>query len=112
MVSGSRRMHRKTTDYANAQPIGIRMLKTKTAEFPPPFRILSFALRSAEELKHALLRLVGERERRDRDRLAGRQRLAVGRLFVRIGQRQVRRTGLQHVDQVLVEVLADLHEEA
>src|SRR5205085_1790747 len=40
----------------------------------------------------------------------GRQRLAVGRFLVGVGQRQVRRTGLQHVDQVLGEVLTDLHD--
>src|SRR5262249_26803572 len=65
---------------------------------------------SAQELQHARLRLVGQRQRRDRDRLAGRQRLAVGRFLVGVGQRQVRRTGLQNVDQVLVEVLTDLHD--
>src|SRR5262249_50398606 len=65
---------------------------------------------SAQELQHARLRLVGERQRGDRDRLAGRQRLAVGRFLVGVGQRQVRRTGLQNVDQVLVEVLTDLHD--
>src|SRR6185369_874589 len=32
------------------------------------------------------------------------------RLFVRVGQRQVGRAGLQHVDQVLVEVLPNLHD--
>src|SRR6185436_2249837 len=58
----------------------------------------------------ALLRLVGERERGDRNRLAGRQRLAVRRFLVGVGQGQVRRTGLQHVDQVLGEVLTDLHD--
>src|SRR5712691_6452043 len=66
--------------------------------------------RSAQQLQHARLRLVGQRQRRDRDRLAGRQRLAVGRFLVGIGQRQVGRTGLQHGDQVLREVLADLHD--
>src|SRR5579863_2818158 len=66
--------------------------------------------RSAQELKNVLLRLVGERQRGGRDRLAGRQRLAVGRFLVGVGQRQVGRAGLQHVDQVLVEVLADLHD--
>src|ERR1700761_1089611 len=64
----------------------------------------------AEQLQHARLRLVGERERGDRDRLAGRQRLAVGRFLVGVGQRQGRRTGLQNVDQGLVEVLTDLHD--
>src|SRR6202035_4767988 len=66
--------------------------------------------RSAQELQNALLRLVGERQRGRRNRLAGRQRLAVGRFLVGVGQRQSGRTGLQHVDQVLVEVLADLHD--
>src|SRR5882724_3573003 len=65
---------------------------------------------SAQELKNVLLRLVGERQRGGRNRLAGRQRLAVGRFLVGVGQRQSGRTGLQHVDQVLVEVLADLHD--
>ena len=49
-------------------------------------------------------------QRGGRDRLAGRQRLAVGRFLVEVGERQVGRTGLQHVDDVLVEVLADLHD--
>src|SRR6266446_6911312 len=66
--------------------------------------------KSAQELKHALLRLVGQRQRGHRDRLAGRQRLAVGRFLIGIGQRQVGRSRLQHVDQVLREVLADLHD--
>jgi hypothetical protein len=66
--------------------------------------------KSAQQLKHALLGLVGQRQRGDRDRLAGRQRLAVGRFLVGIGQRQIGRSGLQHVDQVLREVLAELHD--
>ena len=78
--------------------------------FPRRLEDLSREPRSAQELKHALLGLVGERERGDRDRLAGRQRLAVGRFLVGVGQGQVGRTGLQHVDQVLVEVLTDLHD--
>src|SRR5207248_5139583 len=36
---------------------------------------------SAQQLQHALLRRVGKRERGRRDRLAGRQRLAVGRFL-------------------------------
>src|ERR1700745_2548025 len=78
--------------------------------FPRRFTSLPPLTELAEQLQHALLRLVGERQRRDRDRLAGRQRLAVGRFLVGVGQRQVRRTGLQNVDQVLVEVLTDLHD--
>src|ERR1700738_3832287 len=65
---------------------------------------------SAQQLQHALLRLVGERQRGHRDRLARRQRLAVGRFLVGIGQRQIGGAGLQHVDQVLVEVLTELHD--
>ena len=38
--------------------------------------------RLAEQLQHALLRLVGQRQRGDRDGLTGRQRLAVRRLDV------------------------------
>ena len=76
----------------------------------PPFSFAEGFAGSAQQLKDALLRLVGERQRRGRDRLAGRQRLAVGRFLVGVGQRQRGRTGLQHVDQVLVEVLADLHD--
>src|SRR5262249_56773147 len=64
----------------------------------------------AEQLQHARLRLVGERECRDRDRLAGRECLAVGRFLVGVGEREVRCATLQHVDQVLVEVLANLHD--
>src|SRR5207244_7020396 len=76
----------------------------------PPFSFAEVLPGSAQELKNALLRLVGQRQCRRRDRLAGRQRLAVGRFLVGIGERQRGRTGLQHVDQVLVEVLAGLHE--
>src|SRR5579862_4914004 len=76
----------------------------------PPSLVAKVRQRSAQELQNALLRLVGERQRRGRNRLAGRQRLAVGRFLVGIGQRQVGRAGLQHVDQVLVEVLTDLHD--
>src|SRR5580698_2471603 len=64
-------------------------------------------LKLAQQLQHALLRLVGERQRGHRDRLAGRQRLAVGRFLVGIGQRQIRSAGLQHVDQALGKILAD-----
>ncbi|MGA2996964.1 hypothetical protein, partial [Bradyrhizobium sp.] len=39
--------------------------QTKTAGFPPPFGLLLLDLRSAEQLEHALLRLVGERQRGD-----------------------------------------------
>src|SRR5436309_355582 len=46
---------------ATAQP------KTKTAGLSPPFRFLVEQLRSLQQLQHALLRLVGERQRRDRD---------------------------------------------
>src|SRR5204863_627191 len=66
--------------------------------------------KSAQELQDALVRLVGERQRGDRDRLAGRQRLAVGRFLVGVGQGQVGRAGLQHVDQVLREILTDLND--
>src|SRR6266446_4497713 len=76
----------------------------------PPFCLSFLPVRSAQQLQHARLRLVGKRQRGDRDRLAGRQRLAVGRFLVGIGKCQVGRTGLQHVDQVLREVLADLHD--
>src|ERR1700712_6093340 len=83
----------------------------KAAGLPPPPGICwSGSPKSAQELENALLRGVGERQRGDRDRLAGRQRLAVGRFLVRVGERQVRRTGLQHVDQALREVLTDLHD--
>src|SRR5207342_548061 len=84
--------------------------KKTTGQSPAVLVCRRFRLGSAQELKNVLLRLVGERQRGGRDRLAGRQRLAVGRFLVGVGQRQVGRTGLQHVDQVLVEVLADLHD--
>src|SRR6202035_6017372 len=67
-------------------------------------------MKSAQELQHALLRGIGERQRGYRDRLASRQRLAVGRFLVGVGQRQGGRTSLQHVDQLLRKVLADLHD--
>src|ERR1700691_4999875 len=99
----------------SATPSGSRVVpgppKTKKRGGSP--RRFAFDLSqsgSAQQLQHALLRLVGERQRGDRDRLPGGQRLAGGRFLVRIGQRQVGRAGLQHVDQVLVEVLADLHD--
>ena len=88
-------------------PDGASAIK-KTAGFPPPFGFVLLLPGSAQQLQHALLRLVGQRQRGHRDRLPGRQRLAVGRFLVGVGQRQVRCAGLQHVDQVLVEVLADL----
>src|SRR6185437_6005695 len=86
------------------------MAQRKTAGLPPPFRYYVSSPVLTEQLQHALLRLVGERQRGHRDRLAGRQRLAVGRFLVGVGQRQVRGAGLQHVDQVLGEVLTDLHD--
>jgi hypothetical protein len=54
---------------------------TKTGGVSPAFWLLAVGCwlllsGSAQQLQHALLRLVGERERGDRDRLAGRQRLA------------------------------------
>src|SRR5437763_9821715 len=76
----------------------------------PPFWFAEVLPISAQQLENALLRLVGERQRRGRDRLTGRQRLAVGGFLVGICERQRGRTGLQHVDDVLVEVLADLHD--
>src|SRR3954451_14702900 len=69
-----------------------------------------YTLNLAQQLKHALLRLVGQRERRDCDRLTGRQRLTVGRFLVSVSQGQVGRTGLQNVDQVFREILADLYD--
>src|SRR6267378_1870921 len=81
----------------------------KRRGFPRRFSYL-LPSKSAQQLKHALLRGVGQRQRGDRDRLAGGQRLAVRRFLVGVGQREVRRTGLQHVDQVLGEVLTDLHD--
>src|SRR5882724_4844530 len=77
---------------------------------PPSWKNVMASMQSAQELKNALLRLVGERQRGGRNRLAGRQRLAVGRFLVGVGERQVGRTGLQHVDQLLREVLANLHD--
>src|SRR6267378_3985231 len=81
----------------------------KRRGFPRRFSYL-LPSKSAQQLKHALLRGVGQRQRGHRDRLAGGQRLAVRRFLVGVGQRQVRRAGLQHVDQVLGEVLTDLHD--
>src|SRR5215207_10920884 len=76
----------------------------------PPSSFVEVSPRSAQELQNALLRLVGKRQRRGCDRLTSRQRLAVGRFLVGVGERQSGRAGLQHVDQVLVEVLADLND--
>src|SRR6476619_4553732 len=85
---------------------GDHVWKKVTPRFPPPYSF--FGSKSAEELEHALLRLVSQSQRGNRDRLAGGQRLAVCRCFIGIGQRQVGRAGLQHIDQVLVEVLTNL----
>src|ERR1700743_3654832 len=68
--------------------------KAETAGVPPPVGVRIFAvwpMISAQQLQHARLRLVGECKRGDRDRLAGRQRLAVGRLLGCVGPR----SGLQ-----------------
>src|SRR5262249_58965904 len=46
----------------------------------------------------------------DRDGRAGGRGVVVGRFLVGVGERQVGRAGLQHVDQVLVEVLTHLHD--
>ena len=78
--------------YALTQNIGPHMIHhiKKTAGPKPRRRDGSSSWpKSAQELQNALVRLVGERERGDRDRLAGRQRLAVGRFLVGIGQSQV-----------------------
>src|SRR5246127_3826325 len=83
-------------------------IKKRRGDSPPFYSLLWSTL--AEQLQHTRLRLVGQRQRRDRDRLAGRERLAVGRFLVGVRQRQVRGAGLQNVDQVLVEVLTDLHD--
>src|SRR6266446_6791626 len=87
-----------------------RVTSGKWRGLPRRFACRLLPAKSAQQLQHARLRLVGKRQRGDRDRLAGRQRLAVGRFLVGIGKCQVGRTGLQHVDQVLREVLADLHD--
>src|SRR5207248_5666875 len=63
-----------------------------------------------QQLEHALLRLVGQRQRGDRDGLTTRQRLTVRRFLGGVSKRQVGCAGLQNVDQVLGEVLADLHD--
>ena len=52
-------------------------------------RRLRLAFSLLQELEHALLRLIGKRERGHCDRLAGRQRLAVGGFLIGVGQRQV-----------------------
>ena len=93
---------------AGERPCRLRMQKSGGADGPAALILFSDTSYLAEKLEHALLRGVGQRQRGDRDGLAGRQRLAVGRLDVGIGQGQVRRTGLQHVDQVLVEDRMDL----
>src|SRR6266516_1682853 len=62
----------------------------------PAAIILSRLWDLAQQLEHALLRLVGKRERGHRDRLAGGQRLAVRRFLVGVGKGEVRRTDLQH----------------
>src|SRR6185312_14832312 len=83
--------------------------KSKKAGRSPPFVVL---LRRCllEQTENRLLALVGQRQGRDGNRLTGRQRLAVGGFFVGVGESEVRRTGLQHIDQVLGEVLTDLHD--
>src|SRR6185437_11098854 len=81
--------------------------KSKKAGRSPPFVVLCDRC-LLEQTENRLLALVGQRQGRDGDRLTSRQRLAVGGFFVGVGEREVRRTGLEHVDQVLGEVLADL----
>src|SRR4051794_25136586 len=85
-------------------------LRSKAAGFPPPPRCSCRFQDLAEQLEHALLGLVGQRQRGHRDRLAGGEGPAVRRFLFGVGQRQVGRAGLQHVDQVLREVLTDLHD--
>jgi hypothetical protein len=58
----------------------------KNGGLSPPFGCWLLLSGSAQQLQHALLRLVGEGERGDRDRLADPQRLAVARFLVGVGQ--------------------------
>ncbi|WP_211434830.1 hypothetical protein, partial [Bradyrhizobium diazoefficiens] len=63
---------------ASSSPDGTAMPAQKEsggAEAPPPDLACDVCRLLAEQLQHALLRLVGQRQRGDRDRLAGRQRL-------------------------------------
>src|SRR5216683_7839562 len=108
MVSGGYQMCQETGKSTPALPAAqLTRARQENGGVSPAALVVSWPSKSAQELKHGLLRLVGQCQRRDRDRLAGRQRLAVGRFLVGVGQRQVGRAGLQHVDQVLREVLAD-----
>src|SRR5260370_35593273 len=58
----------------------------KSGGVPLAALVLSIVPGLAQELQHALLRLVGQGQRGHRDRLARRQRLAVGRFLVGIAQ--------------------------
>ena len=89
---------------------GLLSPKSKAGGVSPAALIVVFAAELGGPTGAPLLALVGQYRRGHRDRLAARQRRAVRRFLVGVGWRQVRRTGLQHVDQVLREVLTDLHD--
>ena len=86
-----------------------RILTTHAGALPRPLR-RSKGRGLPQELEDALLGGVGQRQGRDAHRLTGRQRLRVRRFLVQVGVRQVGRTRLQHVDQLLGEVLAVLND--
>src|SRR5581483_586273 len=85
-------------------------LKKKTAGFDPR-RILGY-FRSAlsEQPENLLVRLVGQRQCDRGNLLTGLQRRQVRSFLVRVGQRQVIRTDLQRVDDVLGEILTSLND--
>ena len=76
----------------------------------PPFRCCWYCLRLLEQAEHSLAGLRGERQGGGRQLLAGLQREQVRAFLVRVGEGEVRRTGLQGVDQGLGEVLTGLHD--
>jgi len=99
---------------------GILRKNKKSGETKASAAVIFFACtfaenqQSAQQLQHALLRtwLAERRGAGYRDRLPGRQRLAVGPL-PRWRSAEASgwiETGLQHIDQLLGEVLADLHD--
>src|SRR4051794_37427130 len=77
----------------------IAALRKKAARFPQPPRCSCRFPDLAEQLEHALLGLVGQRQRGHRDRLAGGEGPAVRPFLVCGGHAPGGRAGLPHLDQ-------------
>src|SRR5216684_79052 len=76
----------------------------------PPSRIVKpMVLKLREQLEHRLLRLVRNRQGRNRQLLAGLQGKEVRAFLVLVGQNQLVGAGLQRVDEILGEILTGLN---